>query len=135
MPFQQHFYHARGLVQDRRFRNGFPLALPGIDVASCPDSSLCAVRSYQLRCQHHSTSPSPAPTSSPSVLPSTVKSAVRVPESEIKRWRWTFDGNAKSLVDGEKYVLVILLAMGIIEVTSTVGIALHRSGGDSNDDG
>ena len=33
-----------------------------------------------------------------------VKSAVRVPESEIKRWRRTFDSNAKSLVDGEKCV-------------------------------
>jgi len=34
----------------------------------------------------------------------TVKSAVRVPESEMKRWRRTFDANAKSLVDGEKCV-------------------------------
>lgn len=34
----------------------------------------------------------------------TVKSAVRVPESETKRWRRTFDANAKSLVDGEKCV-------------------------------
>lgn len=36
----------------------------------------------------------------------TVKSAVRVPESEIKRWRRTFDTNAKSLVDGEKFVYI-----------------------------
>ena len=36
-----------------------------------------------------------------------VKSAVRVPESEIKRWRRTFDSNAKSLVEGEKCVSVL----------------------------
>lgn len=34
----------------------------------------------------------------------TVKSAVRVPESEMKRWRRTFDGNAKTVVSGEKCV-------------------------------
>jgi len=34
----------------------------------------------------------------------TVKSAVRVPESEIKRWRRTFDANAKAVVNGEKCV-------------------------------
>jgi solute carrier family 25 aspartate/glutamate transporter 12/13 len=34
----------------------------------------------------------------------TVKSAVRVPESEIKRWRRAFDANAKPHVDGEKCV-------------------------------
>ncbi|KAI0285387.1 mitochondrial carrier [Russula aff. rugulosa BPL654] len=33
-----------------------------------------------------------------------VKSAVRVPESEIKRWRRTFDSNAKSLVEGERFL-------------------------------
>ncbi|KAI0294929.1 mitochondrial inner membrane protein [Russula brevipes] len=32
----------------------------------------------------------------------TVKSAVRVQESEIKRWRRTFDANAKAVVDDEK---------------------------------
>ena len=35
-----------------------------------------------------------------------VKSAVRVPESEIKRWRRTFDSNAKTLVEGEKCVSI-----------------------------
>src|SRR5229473_8096686 len=34
----------------------------------------------------------------------TVKSAVRVPESEMKRWRRTFDANAKSVINGEKCV-------------------------------
>jgi hypothetical protein len=33
-----------------------------------------------------------------------VKSAVRTQESEIKRWRRTFDANAKAVVDGEKCV-------------------------------
>ncbi|KAH9984413.1 hypothetical protein BJV77DRAFT_185234 [Russula vinacea] len=33
-----------------------------------------------------------------------VKSAVRVPESEIKRWRRTFDTNAKALVNGERFL-------------------------------
>lgn len=40
----------------------------------------------------------------------TVKSAVRVPESEMKRWRRTFDANAKSLVDGEKCVFLGFLS-------------------------
>lgn len=34
----------------------------------------------------------------------TVKSAVRAQESELKRWRRTFDVNAKTVVSGEKYV-------------------------------
>jgi solute carrier family 25 aspartate/glutamate transporter 12/13 len=33
-----------------------------------------------------------------------VKSAVRAQESELKRWRRTFDANAKTVVNGEKYV-------------------------------
>jgi solute carrier family 25 aspartate/glutamate transporter 12/13 len=33
-----------------------------------------------------------------------VKSAVRAQESELKRWRRTFDANAKAVVNGEKYV-------------------------------
>lgn len=33
-----------------------------------------------------------------------VKSVVRTQESELKRWRRTFDSNAKTVVDGEKYV-------------------------------
>lgn len=41
----------------------------------------------------------------------TVKSAVRVPESEMKRWRRTFDTNAKSLVDGEKCVILWFLVL------------------------
>jgi solute carrier family 25 aspartate/glutamate transporter 12/13 len=68
-----------------------------------------------------------SPTSSPNTLPvlhadsgnsdgsaasrvvQTVKSAVRVQESEIKRWRRTFDTNAKAVVDGEKCVLLFVL--------------------------
>ncbi|KAI0059505.1 mitochondrial carrier [Artomyces pyxidatus] len=34
----------------------------------------------------------------------TVKSVVRVQEPEIKRWRRTFDANAKTVVDGERYL-------------------------------
>ena len=33
-----------------------------------------------------------------------VKSVVRAQESELKRWRRTFDTNAKTVVNGEKYV-------------------------------
>lgn len=33
-----------------------------------------------------------------------VKSAVRAQESELKRWRRTFDTNAKTVVNGEKCV-------------------------------
>jgi solute carrier family 25 (mitochondrial aspartate/glutamate transporter), member 12/13 len=33
---------------------------------------------------------------------STVRNAVAVPESELKRWRRIFDTNAKVTVDGEK---------------------------------
>lgn len=35
----------------------------------------------------------------------TVISAVRVQDSELKRWRRTFDSNAKIAENGEKYVL------------------------------
>ena len=38
-----------------------------------------------------------------------VKSAVRVPESEIKRWRRTFDASADAVVNGEKCVLLFVL--------------------------
>ena len=35
----------------------------------------------------------------------TVKSAISVPENELKRWRRLFDANAKTEVNGEKCVL------------------------------
>ncbi|KAH9920237.1 mitochondrial inner membrane protein [Epithele typhae] len=35
---------------------------------------------------------------------SSVKNAVAVPESELKRWRRTFDANAKTMADGQKYM-------------------------------
>ena len=45
-----------------------------------------------------------------------VKSAVRVPESEIKRWRRTFDVNANAVVQGEKCVLsLFVLVLRAIE--------------------
>jgi solute carrier family 25 aspartate/glutamate transporter 12/13 len=65
-----------------------------------------------------------SPTSSPNTLPvvhadsdgsaaarvvQTVKSAVRVQESEIKRWRRTFDANAKAAVNGDRCVLSFVL--------------------------
>lgn len=34
----------------------------------------------------------------------TVRNATRVQDSELQRWRKTFDTNAKTTVDGEKYV-------------------------------
>ena len=34
----------------------------------------------------------------------TVKSAMSVPENELKRWRRTFDTNAQTVVGEEKYV-------------------------------
>ncbi|EJF67161.1 mitochondrial inner membrane protein [Dichomitus squalens LYAD-421 SS1] len=33
-----------------------------------------------------------------------VKSAVAVPESELRRWRRTFDANAQTVIDGNKYL-------------------------------
>jgi len=33
---------------------------------------------------------------------SSVRNAVSAPENELKRWRRTFDANAKVVVDGEK---------------------------------
>lgn len=33
-----------------------------------------------------------------------VKSAMAVPENELKRWRRTFDSNAQTIVEGEKCV-------------------------------
>ena len=38
-----------------------------------------------------------------------VISAVRVQDSELKRWRRTFDSNAKVVENGEKYVRCIPL--------------------------
>jgi solute carrier family 25 aspartate/glutamate transporter 12/13 len=38
-----------------------------------------------------------------------VKSAVRAQESEIKRWRRSFDANAKAIIKGEKYALRVFL--------------------------
>lgn len=34
----------------------------------------------------------------------TVKSAMSVPENELRRWRRLFDSNAQTVVNGEKYV-------------------------------
>lgn len=33
---------------------------------------------------------------------SSVRNAVAVPENELKRWKRTFDANAKVIVEGEK---------------------------------
>lgn len=38
---------------------------------------------------------------------SSVKSAMAVPESELKRWRRAFDANAKVSPGGEKFVLLL----------------------------
>ncbi|KAI0715020.1 mitochondrial carrier [Earliella scabrosa] len=47
---------------------------------------------------------SEGPTSRAASAINTVKSAVSVPESELKRWRRTFDANAQTVVDGQKYL-------------------------------
>lgn len=41
-----------------------------------------------------------------------VKSVARVQDSELQRWHKTFDANAKTVVDGEKYVLLPALVLG-----------------------
>src|SRR5215471_3438810 len=40
----------------------------------------------------------------PSGIVNTVRSAVSIPESELKRWRRIFDANATITVDGKKFV-------------------------------
>ena len=40
----------------------------------------------------------------PDAAISSVKSAIGVPESELKRWRRAFDANAQTVVDGQKCV-------------------------------
>ncbi|OSD06211.1 mitochondrial carrier [Trametes coccinea BRFM310] len=45
-----------------------------------------------------------APKSRAAAAINTVKSAMSVPESELKRWRRTFDSNAQTVVDGQKYL-------------------------------
>ncbi|CDO73098.1 hypothetical protein BN946_scf185007.g152 [Trametes cinnabarina] len=45
-----------------------------------------------------------APTSRAVAAINTVKSAMSVPESELKRWRRTFESNAQTVVDGQKYL-------------------------------
>ena len=47
----------------------------------------------------------PAPPSRAASALKSMKSAVSVPESELKRWRRTFDTNAQTTVDGQKWVL------------------------------
>jgi len=46
-------------------------------------------------------------TSTASTITGTLRSAVAVPESELKRWRRIFDANAK-VISGEKYVTKLL---------------------------
>ncbi|KAI8981137.1 mitochondrial carrier [Trametes punicea] len=48
--------------------------------------------------------PAPAPTSRAAAAINTVKSAMAVPENELKRWRRAFDANAQTIVDGQKYL-------------------------------
>jgi len=48
------------------------------------------------------------PSGAASRVMQTVKSAVRAQESELKRWHRTFDANAKTVVNGEKYVTSIV---------------------------
>ena len=43
---------------------------------------------------------SDAPTSRAASTINTVKSAISVPESELKRWRRSFDANAQTVVEG-----------------------------------
>ena len=52
-----------------------------------------------------------APASQPSSVTSrtasaiqTVKSAMAVPENELNRWKRTFESNAQTIVNGDKYV-------------------------------
>lgn len=47
------------------------------------------------------------PTSRTAAALKSVKSAVAVPENELKRWRRTFDANAQTEVEGTKYVLIL----------------------------
>ncbi|RPD65102.1 mitochondrial carrier [Lentinus tigrinus ALCF2SS1-6] len=47
---------------------------------------------------------SEAPTSRAASTISTVKSAISVPENELKRWRRTFDTNAQTVVEGQKFL-------------------------------
>ena len=51
----------------------------------------------------------PAPASRAAAAINTVKSAMAVPESELKRWRRTFDANAQTVVGDQKYVRLVLL--------------------------
>ncbi|EMD32637.1 hypothetical protein CERSUDRAFT_87946 [Gelatoporia subvermispora B] len=44
----------------------------------------------------------PAPSRASAIQ--TVKSAIAVPETELKRWRRTFDANAQTIADGQKYL-------------------------------
>ncbi|KAI0695650.1 mitochondrial carrier [Cytidiella melzeri] len=53
---------------------------------------------------HCDAPPQPSVTSRTVSAIQTVKSAMAVPESELNRWRRTFDSNAQSVVDGEKYL-------------------------------
>ncbi|KAI0363620.1 mitochondrial carrier [Pilatotrama ljubarskyi] len=66
----------------------FPLNLPRIFPTVFCDSDQAA----------------PAPASRAASALNTVKSVMAIPESELKRWRRTFDANAQTIVDGQKYL-------------------------------
>ncbi|CCM00026.1 uncharacterized protein FIBRA_02052 [Fibroporia radiculosa] len=65
----------------------FPLSLPPIFPTAYCDAD----------------QPAPTPARAVSALRH-IKSAVGVPETEMKRWRRTFDGNATTVVDGQKFL-------------------------------
>lgn len=50
----------------------------------------------------HCDAPAGAEKEKGSKLAKVIKSAVAAPEGEIKKWRRTFDVNAKTVVEGEK---------------------------------
>lgn len=56
-----------------------------------------------------------------------VKSVARVQDSELQRWHKTFDANAKTVVDGEKYVLPPALVLGSSKFNSLLTGHLHPS--------
>lgn len=64
---------------------------------------------------HCDAQPQPSVTSRTVNAIQTVKSAMAVPENELKRWRRTFDANAQSVVDGEKYVIELCIRAWIID--------------------
>ena len=63
-----------------------------------------------------------SPTSRAASAIKTVKSAMSVPENELKRWKRLFEAHASTVVEGHKYVSHSLFFIDFSDVIVTVSV-------------